>query len=150
VTPTPPGPVARTPSGPAFWIAAAIGTAITGFGVYGLLHNLQGIALTSWLKTFAGALVLHDAIFAPLVVAGSVLLVRALPARARAPVQVACIVSGALIAIAIPVVGGFGRLANNLTILPSHHYGTRLLAVVGAIWVTAAVVALVRVRRPAT
>jgi hypothetical protein len=154
MTPTPPNPTpapaASAPSGPAFWIGATIGTAIGGFGVYGLLHNLQGIALTSWLKTFAGALVLHDAIFAPLVVAGSVLLVRVVPRRARAPVQVACIVSGALIAISIPVVRGTGRLANNPSLLPSHHYGTRLLVVLGAIWATAAIVALVRVRRPAT
>lgn len=149
MTPTPPTSGTRTPSGLAFWIAAAIGTAITGFGVYGLLHNLQGIALTSWLKTFAGALVLHDVLFAPLVLAASVLLVRALPARARAPVQVACIVSGALIVIAIPVVGGFGRLATNLTLLPSDHYGARLLVVLGAIWAIAAAVAVMRVRRPA-
>lgn len=150
MTPTPSGPVTGAPAGPAFWIGAAIGTAITGFGVYGLLHALHGIALTSWLKTFAGAVVLHDAIFAPLVLAGSVLLVRVLPSRARAPVQVACIVAGALIAISIPVVRGSGRLANNPSLLPSHHYGTRLLVVLAAIAATAAIAALVRVRRAAT
>ena len=157
MTPTPPKPVTGAPptpevgpSGPGFWIGAALGTAITAFGVYGLLHNLEGVALTSWLKTFAGALVLHDAIFAPLVLAASVLLVRVVPARARAPVQVACIVSGALIAVSIPVVRGTGRLANNLSLLPSHAYGTRLLVALGAIWLIAAAVAVLRVHRPAT
>jgi hypothetical protein len=157
MTPSPPEPVTSAPptpvvgpSGPGFWIGAALGTAITAFGVYGLLHNLQGIALTSWLKTFAGALVLHDAIFAPLVLAASVVLVRVLPRRARAPVQVACIASGALIAISIPVVRGTGRLANNLSLLPSHAYGTRLLVVLGVIWLIAAAASAVRIRRPAT
>jgi hypothetical protein len=136
----------RAPSGPAFWVCAALGAAITGFGVGGLLSNIEAAALTSWLKTFLGALIVHDLLFAPLVVAAGVLLVRIVPGRARAPAQVAAIVSGALIAVAIPVVGGFGRLANNPSLLPSEHYGARLLAVLGAIWAIAAVAALLRLR----
>ncbi len=69
------------------------------------------------------------------------------PGRARAPVQVAAIVSGALIAVAIPVVGGFGRLANNPSLLPSEHYGTRLLVVLGVVWALAAVAVVVAARR---
>jgi hypothetical protein len=134
------------PSGPAFWIASALGTAICGFGVYGLLSNLDGVALTSWLKTLAGGLIVHDLVFAPLVVAGSVLLVRVVPSRARAPVQVAAIVSVALIAIAIPVVHGAGRLANNASLLPSEHYGMRLLAALAVVWAIA-VAAVLRDRR---
>ena len=125
------------PSGPAFWIATAFGAAICGFGVYGLLGSLEGVALTSWLKTIGGGLVVHDLVFAPLVVAGSVLLVRVVPSRARAPVQVAAIVSGALIAVAIPVVHGAGRLANNTSLLPSEHYGARLLAALAVVWAIA-------------
>jgi hypothetical protein len=137
----------RAPSGPAFWIATALGTAICGFGVYGLLSSLEGVALTSWLKTLAGGLVVHDLIFAPLVVAGSALVVRVVPSRVRAPLQVAAVVSGALIAVAIPVVHGAGRLGNNASLLPSEHYGQRLLAALTVVWLAAAVVAAARLRR---
>lgn len=136
-----------TPSGPAFWWFTGLGAAITGFGLWGLLGHLEGPALTSWLKTIAGALVLHDLLFAPLVVAGAFVLVRVVPARIRAPVQGAMIVSGAIVAISIPVVGGYGRLANNPSLLPSEHYGARLLAVLGVVWAIAAVVAVAGLRR---
>ena len=87
-------------------------------------------------------LLVHDVFFAPLVVLGSVLLVRVVPGRVRAPVQWAFIVSGALVAISIPVVRGTGRLANNPSLLPSEHYGARLLAVVAGVWALAALVAV--------
>jgi len=138
------------PGGPAFWIGAAVGTAIVAFGIYGLLSNLEGIALTSWLKTAGAGLIAHDLVFAPLVVGGSLLLGRVVPAALRAPVQVALIVSGALIAVAIPVVHGAGRLANNTSLLPSEHYGARLLAALAVVWVVAAVVAAMNMRRAST
>jgi hypothetical protein len=122
------------PSGGAFWLGTALGTAIAGFGVYGLVTNLHDIALTSWLKTLGGGLIAHDLLFAPLVVIGSVLLVRVLPGRVRAPIQVALIVSAALIAVAIPVVHGAGRLANNPSLLPSEHYGARLIGALSVVW----------------
>jgi hypothetical protein len=137
------------PSGAAFWLSTALGAAIAGFGTWGLLSNLHGAALESWLKVFAGGLVAHDALFAPLVIVGSVLLVRVVPARVRAPVQGAMIVSGALVAVAIPVVGGFGRQATNPSLLPSHHYAAHLLVVLAAVWAIAAIVAVAELRRPA-
>jgi hypothetical protein len=117
--------------------------AIAGFGVYGLVTNLHGIALTSWLKTFGGGLVAHDLLFAPLVVLGSVLVLRAVPGAARAPTQVALIGSGALIAVAIPVVHGAGRLANNPSLLPSEHYDARLIGALSVVWAITAVTVLV-------
>ena len=136
-----------TPSGPAFWICAVLGLGLLAFGIGGLLTNVEGPALTSWLKVFAGGLVAHDALFAPLVVLGSVLLTRAVPARVRAPVQGALIVSFALIAVAIPVVGGYGRLANNPSLLPSDNYGLRLAIALAIVWAITAAIAVVRLRR---
>lgn len=136
--------------GRAFWVGAALGAAIMGFGVYGALSNLEGVALTSWLKTVGGGLVAHDLLFAPLVVAGSVLLIRAVPGRGRAPIQVALIVSGALIAVAIPVVHGAGRVASNPSLLPGEHYGVRLLVALAVVWAIAAAVTARRLRRPRT
>ena len=136
-----------TPSGAAFWICAVFGLGLLAFGIGGLLTNVEGPALTSWLKVLLGGLIAHDALFAPLVVLGSVLLTRLVPARARAPVQGALIVSCALIAVAIPVVGGFGRLANNPSLLPSDDYGLRLAIALGAVWAITAAVAVIRLRR---
>jgi hypothetical protein len=135
------------PSGTGFWLGAAVGLAIVGFGVGGLLTHIDGPALTSWLKVFAGGLLAHDALFAPVVVLGSVLLVRVVPASVRAPIQGALIVSCALIAVAIPVAGGYGRLANNPSLLPSDAYGTRLTVVLAIVWAVAAIVAVAGLRR---
>jgi hypothetical protein len=144
-----PGPDSSSaPSGAAFWLSSALGAAIAGFGAWGLLSNLHGAALESWLKVFAGGLVAHDALFAPLVIVGSLLLARVVPARVRAPVQGALIVSGALVAVAIPVVGGFGRQATNPSLLPSDHYAARLLVALGVVWAIAAIVAVAGRRRP--
>ena len=110
----------RAPSGPAFWIGASVGAAIMGFGVdRPALATSRVPRCGSWLKTFLGALRRPRPAVRPARRRGRLLLVRVVPARARAPVQVAAIVSGALIAVSIPVVGGFGRLANNPSLLPS-------------------------------
>jgi len=80
-------------------------------------------------------------------VLGSVLLTRAAPASVRAAVQGALIVSCALIAVAIAVVGGFGRLANNPSLLPSDRYGLRLAIALAVVRAGAAVIAVLRLRR---
>lgn len=134
------------PAGRAFWICAVIGLAIIAFGVGGALTHLEGVGLTSWLKFLVGGLIVHDALFAPLVVAGSLLLVRVVPASVRAPVQGGLIVSFALVAVAIPVVGGFGRLSTNASLLPSNSYGLRLAIALGVVWAVTAVVAVLRLR----
>jgi hypothetical protein len=135
----------EAPSGRAFWVCSAIGTAISVFGAWGLLRNIQGPALMSWVKTFVGGLLVHDALLAPLIVVAWVLVVRVVPRRVRPAVQGGLIVSGVLVAIAIPVLRGSGRLANNPSLLPSEHYGSRLLAVLAVVW---AVTALAALRRP--
>jgi hypothetical protein len=136
-----------TPSGAAFWICAVFGLGLIAFGIGGLLTNIEGPALTSWLKVFLGGLIAHDALFAPLVVLGSVLLTRVVPRAVRAPVQGALIVSCALIVVAVPVVGGFGRLANNPSLLPSNDYGLRLALALAAVWAITAAIAIIRLRR---
>jgi len=44
-------------------------------------------------------------------------------------------------------VGGFGRLANDPSPLPSDHYGLRLALALAVVWAGAAVIAVVRLRR---
>ena len=91
-------------SGRRFWIPAALGLGIVGFGIAGLLRNVHGTALLSWAKLLAGGLALHDGIALPLVAVLGAVLVRLLPARRRAPLQGALFVSAVVMLVAIPVV----------------------------------------------
>ncbi len=125
------------PGGRVFWSAAAVGLAIVGFGVAGLLRNVHGPALLSWAKLLAGGLVVHDGIAAPLVAVVAVLLARLVPARLRAPLQGALVVSVLVLLVAIPVASGAGRLPNNPSLLPSHHYGANVLGLLAAVWLVA-------------
>ena len=125
-----------------FWICAVLGLGIVGFGIAGLLRNVHGPALQSWAKLIAGGLVLHDGIALPLVALLAAVLVRLLPARPRAPLQGALVVSAIVALVAFPVVSGKGRLANNPSLLPSDHYGANLLGVLAVVWAVALVLAL--------
>ena len=104
-----------------------------------------GIAL--WL---AGALVLHDAVLAPLLLVGNRLLRRAgggaLPWGAVAVVQGALIVGGAVTLLAFPALRAQAIGARNPSVLP-FDYGAHLAvawALVGAVVVAAVIVGRVR------
>lgn len=122
------------PSGPVFWAAAAVGLAIVAFGVAGLLRNVDGEALTSWAMLFAGGLILHDGVVAPLVALLSLALVRLLPAWARPPLQAGLVVTALVLAVAVPLVAPADtRLANNPSLLPGV-YDRNLLLVLAPVW----------------
>jgi hypothetical protein len=120
-----------------FWATSAIGMGVATFGVVGLLLASSQTRPLSWLTFFAGSLIVHDAIWAPAIALGSILLVRILPPWLRAPVQATLIVTAALVLVAIPVLGGFGRLASNPSILPGD-YGSDLLKALAVVWVLGA------------
>lgn len=123
------------PSGPFFWSAAAVGLAVVAFGVAGLLRNVHGEALLSWATLFAGGLIAHDGIAAPLVGLLSLLLVRLLPRWARPPLTAGLVVSALVLVIAFPLVyPDDTRLANNPSLLPGH-YDRALLGVIACVWV---------------
>jgi hypothetical protein len=126
-----------------FWVTAAAGWLVIAVGIRGaLVHHVD--TRPRDLATFVvGGALLHDLVFAPLVVAAGVLLARLVPGRGRAPIQVALIVGGMVALFAYPLVRGFGRAAGNPTSLP-RDYTTNLLVVVGLVWLAVAVGALVR------
>lgn len=126
-------------------IVLGAGTAV--FGLIGLLVNASQTHPANWLTYAVGGLLAHDALLAPLTAAVSVLLVRALPAPARAGTTAALFIGGSLLLVAIPVLSGKGRLANNPSILPSHHYTLDLLIAVAITWVLVAITARATVRR---
>lgn len=128
----------QQPSGAAFWIAAAVGLAVIGFGVAGLLRNVDGDALKSFATLFAGGLIVHDGVVAPLVALLSLPLVRLLPRWARPPLQAGLVVTALVLVIAFPlVVPGDTRLANNPSLLPGD-YDRGLLIVLGCVWMVTA------------
>jgi hypothetical protein len=83
-------------------------------------------------------LLLHDAVFLPLVLAAGALIRHTVPARWRATVRTAAVVDLAVLVVALPLVLGFGRSADNPTILPRPYpAGLLLILVVTTVTVVA-------------
>lgn len=141
----PSGPLPKPP-GPRFWISAAAGWAVIGWGVLGIFrHSLD--TRPSNLATFVvGGALLHDLLVAPVVILAGVLVARAVPARARGPVQAALAVSAIVALFSWPLVRAYGLAAHNPTSLP-HNYGLNLLIVLGVVWAAAAAVILFKFKR---
>jgi len=135
------------PGGRFFWTLTVLGLGIVGFGIAGLVRNADMTVPASWLRFFVGGLLAHDAFLAPVVVAVSALLLRAAPSRVRPTLQGALVVSGIVVLASIPVLGGFGRIANNPSILPND-YTANMAIVLGVIWAVAALLGVRAWRRP--
>ena len=136
---------APRPAGPRFWITAAIGWAVIGWGVFGILSNSLDTRPANLAKFVVGGALLHDLLIAPVVILAGVLVARAVPPRARGPVQAALVVSAIVALFAWPLVRAYGLAANNPTSLP-HNYGVNLLIVLGVVWVIAAAAILLKFR----
>lgn len=137
------------PGGPLFWLSTAIGGGIILFGVLGLLRHHEQTVPSNWLKFVLGAVVAHDALWAPAVGLASLAFVRVVPGRVRPALQGTLLVSAAVVLVSIPVLTGRGRNPNNPSILPGH-YGTALLEVLAVVWAAGAVAALLALRRAPT
>ena len=133
------------PAGPRFWISAAVGWAVIGWGVFGIFSNSIDTRPANLAKFVVGGALLHDLLVAPVVILAGVLIGRAVPARARGPVQAALVVSGIVALFAWPLVRGYGLAINNPTSLP-HNYGRNLLILLGLVWAAAAAAILLRFR----
>lgn len=122
----------------------AVGVLVIGLGGVVLLLDVNparylGIAL--W---FAGALVLHDAVLAPIVLGAHLLLRRAgrrLPLSAVLILQGALVVAALVTAIAVPQILKQGIGSANPTILPLDYAGNLVLFHAGLALITAAAIA---------
>lgn len=97
-------------------VLGALGVAA---GVYGA-WSLRGVEWADWpslLAYLAGGVVLHDVVLAPVVVGIGVLAARLAPSSWRAPMVVGLVVWGGLTLMAVPVLGRFGALSDNPTLL---------------------------------
>ncbi|ANP52312.1 hypothetical protein J2Z21_008736 [Streptomyces griseochromogenes] len=122
-------------------LAGAAGLALMGVGASLLLDRQQ--ELMGVLEWLGGAVVLHDALLAPLVLLVGLVLVRG---GVRGPIRGALLVAGALTAVALPVLLRPGPRANP-TVLPLDYPRNWLLTLVAVATVTALLVVAKEVRR---
>jgi hypothetical protein len=126
-------------------ILITIGALGMGYAVLGALTDVD-IKPFGVLIFLAGVLIAHDAVLLPVVIGVGAVAGRFLPGSARTPVRVASVISLAVSVVALPLVLGYGRSADNPSSLPLA-YGTGLVEVLGAVWGAALLAVVVRVRR---
>jgi hypothetical protein len=83
---------------------AAAGLALGLFGVYRLLTQISPASLLALAVWLAAALVLHDAVLAPVVVGTGWTLRRVVPDRGRRFLQAGLIVAGLITVVAAPMI----------------------------------------------
>ena len=132
-------------AGPLFWIAAAAGWAVMGFAFRGIFQHSLDTGPGELARFVVGGALLHDLVVAPVVILVGVAVARAVPARARASVQAALVVSAVVALFSYPLVRAYGLAANNPTSLP-HNYARNLLVVLGVVWTVAAAAVVLRCR----
>ncbi|QHC23313.1 hypothetical protein [Streptomyces sp. GS7] len=122
-------------------LVGAAGMALMGVGASLLLDRQQDLmGVLEWL---GGAVVLHDALIAPVVLLVGLVLVRG---GVRGPIRGALLVAGALTAVALPVLLRPGPRANS-TVLPLDYPLNWLLTLVAVATFTALLVVAKAVRR---
>ncbi|HEX4472204.1 MAG TPA: hypothetical protein VH085_09560 [Nocardioides sp.] len=126
-------------------IALVVGVAATAYGLLRLL-DLGWANTRSSLVWLLGGVVLHDAVFAPIVLGVALLALRVLPRERLAPVVVVLVVLVPVTLLAIPELGRFGARADRPTLLDRPYWlGWSGLATLVVVTVFAG--AVVRARR---
>jgi hypothetical protein len=126
--------------------------ALIAVGALGMAYAVIGALADADVKGgvllfLIAVLIAHDGILLPVAIAAGALIGRFVPFRWRAFVRSALVVSLALTIVALPLVLGRGRAADNPSLLPLH-YGRGLLEVYAVIWLAAGVAAATSRRRP--
>ena len=120
---------------------------LVGAGVVLMMYAVLGAATDGSDRLgghliFLGAVLLgHDWLLMPVAIAVGALLTRTVPGQARAATAAAAYISGALIAVALPLVLGLGRTPDEPSALPLN-YGRGLLISLAVVWLAAAAIAV--------
>jgi hypothetical protein len=133
-------------AGTGFWISAATGWVIIAYGLRGMIHHRLDTRPANLAKFAVGGALIHDLIFAPLVLLVGTVISRSTPAKVRGIVQAALIVSGTLVLFAYPLVRGYAHALRNPSSLP-HNYTANLGIALAIVWAVATVAVMVRLRR---
>jgi hypothetical protein len=97
-------------------VGVLAGVLVTAYGGW-LLLDLGWANTRSTLTWLIGGVVLHDAVFAPLVLVAALVAVRLVPRERLAPWVVALVVLVPVTLAGIPELGRFGARADNATLL---------------------------------
>ncbi|MEX2274104.1 MAG: hypothetical protein WEA10_00860 [Actinomycetota bacterium] len=130
--------------GPAFWVGLLVGWGAIAFGLLTLVQHAGATDPPNTALLFGLLLFGHDLVVVPLVALVGIVALRRLPRGARGPVTGALIATGVLALFSFPLLGGFGRISANPSLLP-RDYDAGVAVVFLAIWAVTAVV-LVRAR----
>ncbi|MEV7806914.1 hypothetical protein AB0O28_28580 [Microbispora sp. NPDC088329] len=120
-----------------------LGGGLVVAGIAGLVVDARLTDPLGWALWFGGLIVAHDGVLVPLVLLTGVATGRL---REPSPVRAGLTVAAVLSFLALPMVAGIGRRADNPSLLPLD-YGRNLLVVLGLIaLVTALTVIALRLR----
>ncbi|RDI49334.1 hypothetical protein [Nocardia mexicana] len=111
-----------------------------------LLLPMSNADLKSVAMWFAGGILLHDFVFAPLCAAAGYTGRRLLPRAAWAPVAYGAVCTVTLLVVAVPVLGRENAVAGNPSIL-DRPYAWGLIVASATVWTVVAVVMLRNRRR---
>jgi hypothetical protein len=142
----------RSPTGAAFWVAAAVGWAVIAFGIAGVFDRLGprgALDVGIWV---VGGNIVHDVLVAPIALAVATGIALVVPRPWRAPLIAGLAANAVVVAVAYPALRGFGRKPNNPSVLPLD-YDTAVLTVLAVVWSAVAVwygVLLIERRRSPT
>lgn len=114
------------------YLLGTSGIVLIGFGVFRLLTQVPTSALIALGIWLAAAVLIHDGILSPLIVAIGWALARVVPPRARRYVQSALIVGAPITIISTPLIYRRGSQPKSKALL-QQDYGSHLTLVLAAI-----------------
>jgi hypothetical protein len=122
-------------------VAVVAGVVAAAYGVR-LLLDLGWANTRSTLVWLVGGVVLHDGVFAPLVIVLALVALRLLPRDRLAPWVVGLVILVPVTLVGIPELGRFGARADNPTLLDRHYwFGWSLMATLVVVGVVVGTVA---------
>lgn len=130
--------------GTSFWIGLVIGVVVMAYGVKGLLGAADATQPSNLAAFFVGAGIVHDAVFAPIVVLVGWLTRRLVPPVARNPVRIALALSMLLVVFTWPLVRRWGARDSNPSLLPLD-YGHNVVVGLTGIWAVTLTVVVARI-----
>ena len=131
------------------WIGLALGTPVMAWGVQGALGDAGDAHPGELARWILGSALVHDLLLLPAALVVGVAARRVLPEVAWPAVRWAMFTTAVLVMVSWPFVRGYGRLADNPSVLPRDYRAGLVLALL-VVWGGAVVVAVRAARLPAS